>query len=208
MRIWLAGPRLFGGLIRPGVSFRPDELLRKRQQEPGKEPIEGSFVYVVTGDHGRVKIGVSTNPSARMAQLRTASAFPLEFAFIGVTPASGYEIEQAAHAILSSHRQSGEWFAVPADMAVAAVQTASFRLNQNLLRVTPEQAEEILRIAASAPPARAKRGLPPLVYISAGALVLMAFGEYRMMGDESLVPLLIGNGVAAAILLPVLAKFG
>lgn len=26
MRIWLSGPRMLGGLVRPGVSFRPAEV--------------------------------------------------------------------------------------------------------------------------------------------------------------------------------------
>jgi hypothetical protein len=29
MRIWLSGPRILGGLVRPGISFNLNELRRK-----------------------------------------------------------------------------------------------------------------------------------------------------------------------------------
>ena len=30
MRFWLSGPRIFGGLVRPGVSFGPEDLRARR----------------------------------------------------------------------------------------------------------------------------------------------------------------------------------
>jgi hypothetical protein len=71
MRLWLSGPRILG--IRPGITFRPDELFEK--PKPRKSASSGSFIYVVQADNGMLKIGISTNPSARLAQLRTASPF-------------------------------------------------------------------------------------------------------------------------------------
>jgi hypothetical protein len=32
MRIWLSGPRILWGLIRPGISFSADELTRRRHR--------------------------------------------------------------------------------------------------------------------------------------------------------------------------------
>ena len=68
-----------------------------------------------------VKIGVSTNPSARLGSLRTASAFPIDFSYIAVTPGTGFDIEAGAHEMLKGHRWSGEWFDVAPEMAVAAM---------------------------------------------------------------------------------------
>jgi len=105
MRFFFSGPRILG--IRPGISFGANELLRlatkPKQNTPG-EPMAGSFLYVIRGDHNLVKIGVSTNPNARLAQLRTASAFPIDFSYIAVTPGTGYDIEAGAHEMLKSHR--------------------------------------------------------------------------------------------------------
>lgn len=146
MRFWFSGPRIFG--IRPGVSFSPSDLTGKTRQSAAGARIEGSFVYVVRGDHNMVKVGVTTNPRARLAQLRTGSAFPIEYAFIGVTPGAGYDIEAAAHAILDRHRCNGEWFDLSPEMAVSAVMGAAARLGQPLQALDIATADAVLRAAA------------------------------------------------------------
>jgi hypothetical protein len=118
MRFFFMGPRILG--IRPGISFSANELLRlatKPKQNKTGEPMTGSFLYVIRGDHNMVKVGVTTNPSARLASLRTASAFPIDFSYIAVTPGTGFDIEAGAHEVLKSHRCNGEWFDVPPEMA-------------------------------------------------------------------------------------------
>jgi Meiotically up-regulated gene 113 len=149
MRFFFMGPRIFG--IRPGISFRPDELfgsIARKQNKPG-EPMTGSFLYVIRGDHNIVKIGVTTNPTARLAQLRTASAFPIDFSYLAVTPGTGFDIEQGAHAMLASHRCSGEWFDVAPEIAVAAIAGAAHKIGQPILPVTADVANQILQIAAN-----------------------------------------------------------
>jgi hypothetical protein len=156
MRVWLGGPRILG--IRTGISLGKEDLgwLSGNSRGQPSSSIEGSFVYVIKGDHHLTKIGVSTNPNARLAQLRTASPFPIEFAYIAVTPGNGFDIEAAAHAALSKHRCNGEWFDVAPEMAVAAISGAAFNLSQPLQPVTQEMVGQILQIAAagggSAPP--------------------------------------------------------
>jgi hypothetical protein len=150
MRFFFMGPRIFG--IRPGISFGANELLRlatKAKHRKPAEPITGSFLYVIRGDHNLVKIGVSTNPNARLAQLRTASAFPIDFSYIAVTPGKGFDIEQGAHAMLASHRCNGEWFDIAPEIAVAAIAGAAHKIGQPILPVTAEVANQILQIAAN-----------------------------------------------------------
>jgi hypothetical protein len=60
------------------LALRLDELLRSRPSP--RRQLQGSFIYVIRADNGLLKIGISTNPSARLAQLRTASAVPLTIA--------------------------------------------------------------------------------------------------------------------------------
>jgi hypothetical protein len=150
MRFFFTGPRIFG--IRPGISFGVNELLRlatkPKQNKPG-EPMTGSFLYVIRGDHNLVKVGVSTNPNARLAQLRTASAFPIDFSYLAVTPGTGFDIEQGAHAMLASHRCNGEWFDVQPEIAVAAIAGAAHKIGQPILPVTADIAEQILQIAGN-----------------------------------------------------------
>src|ERR1700704_1423978 len=123
MRFWISGPRILG--IRPGISFRPDEF--PRRPSPRRQ-LQGSFIYVVRGDHGLIKIGVSSNPSARLARLRTASAVPLTIAYVGALRCAGYTVEAEAHRTLAGYRLEGEWFNCPVDMAVAAIGVAAYRL--------------------------------------------------------------------------------
>ena len=147
MRTWLSFRTPIRG-VRFGVALPIGELLRPKANTTNGG---GSFVYVIRGDHNLVKVGVSTNPNARLAQLRTASAFPIEFSYIACTPGTGFEIEQLAHSILANHRCSGEWFDVQPDIAVAALASAAHKLRQPLQPVTQDQVEQVLRIAASGP---------------------------------------------------------
>jgi len=150
MRFFLMGPRILG--FRPGISFGANELLRfatkPKQNRPG-ESMTGSFLYVIRGDHNMVKVGVTTNQNARLASLRTGSAFPIDFDYIAVTPSTGFDIEAGAHAMLKSHRCNGEWFDVPPEMAVAAIAGAAHKLGHPILPVTAEVANQILQVAAN-----------------------------------------------------------
>jgi hypothetical protein len=190
MRFFFMGPRIFG--IRPGISFGANELLRlatkPKQNKPG-EPITGSFLYVIRGDHNMSKVGVSTNPNARLAQLRTASAFPIDFSYIAVTPGTGFDIEAGAHEMLKSHRCNGEWFDVQPEIAVAAIAGAAHKLNQPLLPVTAEVASQILQIAASGGPSSNKYlfdGLPwwlrlPLQIVGGAVCGVVIFAAFALL---------------------------
>jgi hypothetical protein len=142
VRFWLAGPRILG--MRLGISFRPDELLRK--PSPRRQS-QGSFIYIIRSDHGLIKIGISSNPNARLAQLSTASAIPLKLAYVGALRGSGYAIEAEAHRTLAAYRRSGEWFNCPTDMAVAAIGAAAYRLGEPIASIDTRLAGEVARLA-------------------------------------------------------------
>ena len=131
MRLRLNGPKIFG--VRPTVSFGPEDF-KTRMGKPGRSsegpaPPSIGFIYVIRGEHGLIKVGSSTNPRARLAQLRTASPFPLEIDYLGFTRADLYvEVEKTAHAILADHRVNLEWFDCEPDLAVAAIHRAAYRL--------------------------------------------------------------------------------
>lgn len=150
MRFYFTGPRFFG--IRPGVSFDPRELAGRRQSSRGA--MTGSFVYVVAGPGGHHKIGVSTDPIARLAQLQTGAHQALDFAYVGVTPGTGYNIEQAAHQMLTQYRQSGEWFAVPASIAIGAVIETAKRLGEPIQQVQPAMVPQIISVANQPAPTK------------------------------------------------------
>lgn len=105
----------------------------------------GGFIYVVNsgGMPPTVKIGISSNPSARLLQLKTASTMPLEFSYIGALNCSGYAIEAAAHQTLARYRITGEWFNCTPEIAIAAISVASARLGEPIASVDPARVDEI-----------------------------------------------------------------
>ena len=98
-----------------------------------------AFVYVISGEHGRQKIGCSNHPKQRIRELQTGSPYPLKFEFVGeAVDDVGGQIEVEAHFMLAQHRAEGEWFVVPPDVAVTAVMAAAHRLGHRIRPVDPD----------------------------------------------------------------------
>jgi hypothetical protein len=153
MRLYLRGPRMLGGLVRLGIGLGPEDFRTAVRQRSSNDPLSGGgFVYVVSGVPGKVKIGQTSDPKARLASLQTGSAYPLEFAYIAVLPQTGHIItELKVHELLDRHRGVGEWFDVAPEMAVAAINAVTHKLGIPCQPLTPAMAFEAARVAASAP---------------------------------------------------------
>lgn len=168
MHFFFTGPRVLG--FRLGMIFSARDFQRRRPDPP---PMEGAFLYVIEGAPGLVKVGITSDPRARLAALQTACPYPLEFAAILATPGHGYDIEGAAHAILGPHRGTGEWFRVPPRVAIEAIRLAAERLRQPLLSVSLDRADTILAIirsGAGEPPTRSARPLQVIFWTLSGIL--------------------------------------
>lgn len=126
---------MFGGAIRPGVSFNLGSAFARGAARAASE---GEFLYVIEGEHGHVKIGVSRDPGARLATLQTGSSVPLAIVWREFAGGAAFEIEQEAHAMLSRHRLAGEWFAVPREAGIGAVYGAAYRLGAPLGAMRPD----------------------------------------------------------------------
>lgn len=74
-------------------------------------PAAQEYVYVIhaTGTN-RIKLGFSTKPKERLAQLQTGSPFPLQM--LACWPGSRAR-ENRLHRYMAQFRQVGEWFEVP-----------------------------------------------------------------------------------------------
>ncbi len=100
-----------------------------------------TYVYVISGEHGRQKIGVSDEPRRRLAELQTGSPFPLKFEFVGEVENGGAgPVEVETHFMLSQHKAPGgdEWFVVPPDVAITAVMATAHRLGYRIKPVDPD----------------------------------------------------------------------
>lgn len=201
MRLWFSGPRIMG--VRPGISI--PVRTQKPVQKPVGQAVEGAFVYVVRGDHNLVKIGVTSNPRARLAQLKTASAFPIDYAFIAAAKDTGYAIEKKAREILSGHRVNGEWFDVGPEEAISVVKAASAKVGEPIVKVPDlATADRVLAIAAGQPdPAKPASGWGPLapIFLILAALIYVEIGVLHIEAG----PVIIGN-LAAVLVLFWLAK--
>jgi hypothetical protein len=109
-------------------------------------------IYVVRSEPGPVKVGIATNPRARLSQLRTASAVPLHLDFAAETEGDARALERRAHAILAERRLAGEWFNIDSREAVAAVRRAAQELGVALYGPRTSSARH--------PPARTPRTKP------------------------------------------------
>jgi hypothetical protein len=150
MRFFFTGPRIFG--IRPGVILGASDFRKAFAPSASRSNMTGSFVYVIEGQAGHHKIAVSRDPIQRKADLQTGSPVPLRFAYIGVTPGTGYNIEDAAHELLDAHRQEGEWFLVPASIAIGATLEAANRLGEPIQQVSAESVPQIIYRSGTAAP--------------------------------------------------------
>jgi hypothetical protein len=85
---------------------------------------QGSVVYVIGGQTGAQKIGISVAPSQRVATMQVYS--PVKLVVHHRTDPSGDArlVERVAHQLLAEKRLHGEWFDVQIEEAVTAVKRA------------------------------------------------------------------------------------
>lgn len=104
--------------------------------ESSTGPVD-SYVYFMQAEgSGLIKIGYSTDPRKRLAQLATMSPEPIHL--VAVHPGDR-TLEQALHARFRQHRARGEWF-YPNPELIALINTA----------------RDVMRIPTSDPMARAE----------------------------------------------------
>lgn len=101
------------------------------------------YVYVINSSAGLVKIGVSDNPSRRLATIQKHSPIQLWlFKSLDVGDRGlAYEIESLSHNHLSEFRSHGEWFKVDAEIAWHCINMkakARSRYDQNQRRLAHE----------------------------------------------------------------------
>lgn len=116
------------GRYRDGASYSRRDFRRANTSRGAERALSRDFVYVVQGQEA-VKVGVTRDLAGRLSQLQTGSPHTLEMAYSTRVRGDAYAVEAEAHAMLARHRIGGEWFAVPADVAVAAINGAAFRLS-------------------------------------------------------------------------------
>jgi hypothetical protein len=148
VRVWIGGPRILG--MRTGVSLGREDFqsLRGSTQVKGSKPTP-AFIYVIQDVENRVKVGITADPASRLNALQTTSATKLTLLYVAAVKSSdAFAVEQVAHGILSKSRQSGEWFLAAPEVAVAAINAASFRIKDPIINVPLDQVQKIVQLAS------------------------------------------------------------
>jgi hypothetical protein len=90
--------------------------------------VDTCFIYMIchkSGDRlaGPVKVGITGQLSARLAQVQTGNPYPLELAIYLPMPDRSVAglFEGGFHQVMAAHRMKGEWFDLTPPLALAAL---------------------------------------------------------------------------------------
>jgi hypothetical protein len=79
-------------------------------------------IYVIRSEAGPIKIGLSSDPRARLYNFQVASHQPLFLDYTAMVVAGdARRLESYTHEILKDYSTGGEWFAVSCDQAIDAI---------------------------------------------------------------------------------------
>lgn len=79
-------------------------------------------IYVLDDrEMGTVKIGCSRTPKDRQRALSKALGREIILAYMRTTEVDAFRAENAIHRSLQEHRVAREWFTIPVETAIAAV---------------------------------------------------------------------------------------
>jgi hypothetical protein len=82
-------------------------------------------IYMLSTGRKMKKIGISAKSEVRHRQIQTSNGGEVVLAYSKVVPAElASDIELRAHWLLREFKRRGEWFAVKADIAIAAIERA------------------------------------------------------------------------------------
>jgi hypothetical protein len=111
---------------------------------PPRPPVR--YVYVIGPAAGLQKVGMATNPRARLAQLQTASPHDLVLHESVAVPFDlAPAVERHAHRALIRHCVRSEWFEVSPEAAVAALDAAVTAIAQARAPSAPARSWRLAR---------------------------------------------------------------
>lgn len=118
-------------------------------------------IYLLSTGRKMKKIGISAKSDVRHRQIQTSNGGEVVLAYSRTIPADlATDIERRAHWLLREFKRRGEWFAVKAETAIAAIDRAveergegekaksgagrpSLGVRQTMVRLPPESRERI-----------------------------------------------------------------
>jgi hypothetical protein len=173
-RIWLSGPRILNGLVRPGISFYARDLKR---QPPG--PIASKSVallFVLTRADGAVMFGRDKTPETDGLQTSPDMKFAIIFAFRN--PEAAEVVLAGAHKRLSKAAvdANGWLIGVSAGQVAAAIKSEARGLSHAFDIIHVRDGEE--------PKPKSNAGAWALAVIGSLVLLLVVIGLSTSPADH------------------------
>lgn len=82
-------------------------------------------IYLLSAGRKLKKVGLSSKPTVRQRDIQTSNGHEILLVFSMEIPDEiAANVERRAHWLLREYRRRGEWFAVKADIAIAAIEQA------------------------------------------------------------------------------------
>jgi hypothetical protein len=115
-------------------------------------------IYIITDEHGRLKIGIAVDLWRRLRRLQTGSADLLKLVcFFAIGPWKiARALETAVHERLRSHRVRGEWFKVSVRTAVRVIRQVATEMGVVVTKV-PVVGPRPAKPAKTVIPAKSRR---------------------------------------------------
>ena len=150
MRLRLNGSKIIAA--RAGETFGPQDPVTRTRETAGAFKKAGQrsvgFLYIIRGEHGLLKVGSTTDPVARLAELRNTSPFLLHIEYLCFMRADLYlKVEGAVQEALDRYRVNLVWFDCEARVAISAIDVAARRHGQGVIPTSIEGVEDAVQAA-------------------------------------------------------------
>lgn len=113
------------------------EHYNKLKKQVKENTVESrQYVYLIKSDSGLFKIGISTNPRARLSAIISSSGMNAELLAFYKTQLPARDIEKKLHKLFAIYRVRGEWFDFPDTYSLEKFETLCERFG-----MTPQEFE-------------------------------------------------------------------
>lgn len=171
IRYWLSGPRIFRGLIRPGISFSAADLAGAFAKRPKAAQL--SMIFIMTRGDGAVMIGSGKTAAERDLEMSGDDEMALVFMFNAPSAADAVLAGTVRRLAKERVDAKGWYVSASAGMVAAAVKAEASALSYEFGVVHPERGEA---------PSPASTGMELQFWVGFASLMLIAGLVAHLLG--------------------------
>lgn len=99
--------------VRKEPIFGWDYYNKLKKEKEANTVTNRQYLYLMRSEIGLFKIGISTDPRARLSSVISSSGIDVELIAFYKTDGPAKEVEKKLHKLFQKYRVRGEWFAFP-----------------------------------------------------------------------------------------------